>query len=427
VPDFYHQLAAESNDYGVFDVPYMQSAPWDETGTEYTLFSSYMQFYQMFHGKGIAAGYLSRTYAQHPVFRWMNCQSLQTDFLNQSNCIANVEADLICHNYRYVVIHKNLHADEFSATQRQAFLQLFATRTPLVEDADTVVYAVGGSGAGQPELIGCFGSTWYPWHPQGWRWTTSPAQVVVDASAPTTAMLEINTVFLHDPNGPDGLGTTGVLQVDDGAQVQAVTLRTGAITRVPVQVRPSGALTMTLAAGNFQPTQYGGTDPLRYSFAVRDLRLVPPVAVAAGADVLPYDLTQVELGRTLTTLSLDASWYAHDAHGWRWAASPARLGVAVAAPTMAMLELEPALLHDPDGADGLGSRGLLRVDDGTQVQEVFVHLGAVTRIPVRLQPNGTLTFELAAGNFQPTTYGSSDPAVYSFALKTLRLVPLAEQ
>lgn len=276
VPEFYQQLAHDHDDYGVFDVPYTRLLPHGRP--EYVSFSSYAQFFQMFHRKGIASGYLSRTYPNHPLFQWIYCQGTKPDFSDPCSCGGTVEEDLIRHNYRYVVIHKNLHLDEFADKQRQAFLQLFADRQPVHEDEDTVVYAVGVVDLTPSELVVCFSPTWYPWHTDRisqWRWTSSPAQIVVRNPLPTTAMLEIDALFIHDPDGVDGIGPEGVLYVDDGHQVQEVTLRGGATTQVPVQLQYSSVITMTLAAGNYQPSQYGSTDASYYGFSVTDLRIIP--------------------------------------------------------------------------------------------------------------------------------------------------------
>ena len=62
-PEFYKHIAGDGAQYGVFDLP-TTTSPF----TPYVNESAQYMLYQMTHGKGIAAGYISRTYRANTRF-----------------------------------------------------------------------------------------------------------------------------------------------------------------------------------------------------------------------------------------------------------------------------------------------------------------------------------------------------------------------
>lgn len=106
VPNFYKQIRADTDVYGVFDLP-LAAAP----SRGFIDHSSFYQIYQMTHQKGIASGYLSRTFSVHPVFScWIPAREpKQVDVLvnnSATDCFNTAEYDLARAGYRYVVLHK---------------------------------------------------------------------------------------------------------------------------------------------------------------------------------------------------------------------------------------------------------------------------------------------------------------------------------
>ena len=62
IPRFYQEIAHDNQQYGIFDLPVNPTPGTDS----YIIKSAMYQIYQMTHHKGIAGGYISRTYKDHP-------------------------------------------------------------------------------------------------------------------------------------------------------------------------------------------------------------------------------------------------------------------------------------------------------------------------------------------------------------------------
>jgi hypothetical protein len=89
------------------------------------------------------------------------------------------------------------------------------------------------------------------------------------------AVLQITPMFIHDPQSKDGLGASGILNIQVGATFSAaVTINAGQPIRVPIMLAAgSQTITLSLQAGNFQPSQYGRKDTTTLSFAVNAIDL----------------------------------------------------------------------------------------------------------------------------------------------------------
>ena len=149
LPSFYQTIARDSQTYAVLDLP---------PGGD----SSYM-YYQTFHRKPIAWGYLSRGFLKYPVAEVAN--ALAAD-LSRSSAL-KARNDLARIGYRYLVWHK--HGELFSLRRPETvrngpfqgppgdpqsvpFIRLaFAGEKPLVDDALVTVYTIpGGERASGP-------------------------------------------------------------------------------------------------------------------------------------------------------------------------------------------------------------------------------------------------------------------------------------
>jgi hypothetical protein len=270
VPSFYRQLASDLQQYGVFDLPTQPD--------EYV--TAIYQFYQMTHGKGIAAAYLSRTYACHPLFpHLIDGPRSQPDLLlngQPADAYANALVDLARAGYRYVVWHKTVAPDAESEASARAFIDtVFEDQSPMMEDALVAVYPVPPhTDAACLTTSIRLGDNWRGAEVER-RWAASPATLIVDSPGTQRVALEITPESIHDPQSNVGVGAAGRLRVQLGdTPAQTVALTAGEVTSVPLIVPPgSHTLTLSLEAGNFRPSEYGQEDETLLSFAVRSINL----------------------------------------------------------------------------------------------------------------------------------------------------------
>src|SRR5262249_50519521 len=279
VPQFYEQIAGDPEQYGVFDLPLKSSGSlsWNWT-TAY--FSSYYQIFQMTHHKGIAAGYISRTYGQHPVFADIMADTVEQLRLNgRPAAYANFQRILARNSYRYVVLHKTLFSDPSQgeaknlADSRALLDAAFGSQKPIVDDDLVRVYKVEPD----PNAIELrWGEHWSFLDTKAKaRWAASPATLSVTAPSARPAVLQITPTFIHDPQAKDGLGGSGILNIQVGASVAtSVAISAGQPVSVPIALAAgSQTITLSLQAGNFQPSQYGKKDTRTLSFAVSAIDL----------------------------------------------------------------------------------------------------------------------------------------------------------
>ena len=282
VPPFYQQIARDPAHYGVFDLPLKPAAGFSY-GLAFQHTSSFYQIYQITHGKGIDGGYVSRTYARHPIFdALLNTRSAGMNILRvdgQVSAFASFQDDLAQNGYRYVVLHKDQTQPPDTSfapgyeSSRQLLDVVFAGQLPLVDDTWTTVYQV----AANPSLRLSFGQGWRT--PESkWCWATSPATLEIESPLAQTVQLQITSVYLHDPQSPSGVGAHGMLDVQVGAQPAApLPMIAGQPSSVPITlVKGRQTITLTLKAGNFQPSRYGGSDHALLSFAVSMITIAKP-------------------------------------------------------------------------------------------------------------------------------------------------------
>jgi hypothetical protein len=279
VPQFYQQIAGDREQYGVFDLPLKSSGSFSWNWTT-AYFSSYYQIFQMTHHKGIASGYISRTYGEHPVFADIMADSIQQLRINgQPAAYVDFQQTLARNNYRYAVLHKTLFTDPAKGdtknlAESQALLDAaFGARPPIVDDQLVKVYQVDPN-AKQIELR--WGQNWGDLDKKAQaRWAISPASLDVVAPAARQVVLQITPTFIHDPQSEGGLGANGVLHIQTGDTFSTdVPITAGQPTSVPIALQPgSQTITLSLKAGNFQPSQYGKKDNRTLSFAVNAIDL----------------------------------------------------------------------------------------------------------------------------------------------------------
>ena len=184
VPAFYHQIAADEGKYGVLDLPV---TPDPEVAID--PYSAHYQTYQMVHEKGIANGYISRTYESHPLFPCLYDEwEERTDVLVNgapSACPFHPLYDLPRYGYRYIVAHKpqTAYADyrlgSAGAQSTSAFIEKYlGGAQPLYDDYLATVYAMPGTA--NPTSLPLAVDLSSNWHAregdgaQSWRWARSP-------------------------------------------------------------------------------------------------------------------------------------------------------------------------------------------------------------------------------------------------------------
>ncbi len=273
VPDFYQQIARDPAVYGVFDLP-LKYADGFGYGLSYITNTSIYQMYQMTHRKGIHGGYVSRTYATHPLFADLmsfRYPDLLIDGIPAP--FANFLPALSRYGYRYVVLHTDNPDAPGVASARTLLEAVFGPQPPLVQDNLATVYQVAPKpGTTEARL----GSGWLP-PEDGWHWAMSPATIVVDSPCPQRAVLQITPASIFSPDTQQGLGAQGKLTIQVGKGQPQVVLITVEQPTSPEITLATGSQTITLSleAGNFVPSDYGGDDNRALSFAVRSIDLQP--------------------------------------------------------------------------------------------------------------------------------------------------------
>lgn len=275
VPEFYRQIAADPEPYGVFDLP-LKFAGGYGYGLSYITHSAYYQLYQMTHHKGIHGAYLSRTYLKHPLFSDLMSFRYPDLLINGVAApIVNFEPILARNGYRYVVLHSEEADTEGAATARELVDAVFgaagSNRQPIEQDELVTVYQVSPAPATTEARLA---SGWL--EPEdGWHWATSPATITIDSPCRQPATLEIVPFAIHGTDGANGLSATGMLGVKvDDQDPQTVPLTVEQPSPVSLTLdEGSQTISLELEAGNFQPSQYGGPDERTLSFAIRTIDL----------------------------------------------------------------------------------------------------------------------------------------------------------
>jgi hypothetical protein len=290
VPAVYAALAHDNESYGVLDLPIRplpESSPID--------YSARYQVLQMTHRKGIAGGYISRTYGRHPVSpcifeRDRVLPDIRVDGV-PSRCEPAAIYQLASRGYRYVVWHMpgvGTHDDRSTSFARQdseAFVAAaFGGRDPDVGDATVRAWRIPSGDAALPagavvELM----TGWYPAEPK-WRWAVSPATLGVTSPRRMNAELAIDVALLHGLETPVGLGGAGVLIVTTGTATVSVPVKPGETVRVPITLTTGETVvTLALGAGNFRPRDYGQNDMRTLSFAIASIDLATESRNPGGA------------------------------------------------------------------------------------------------------------------------------------------------
>ena len=442
IPPFYQQLAQDPEQYGVFDLP-IRPAQELNINTDYTTYSSRYQLYQMTHHKGIATGYISRYFDYHPVFaqlisRSPNDAPRREDVrLNgqPANRYADAEYELARNGYRYVVFHKPQPDDKlylpgsWGEQSSQKFLkQVFADRTPVVDDAFTTVYQVRpitDVTTLMPTIVlrESLESSNYEITRGGQRWAVSPATFYVASPRAEAAYIKVTPGQVENAqtNAPVAGGQL-TLQTPAGRSVSAI-VRAGQAVILPLVLSPgSQIITLTL-----QPTrtQVADAAPKYLNFAIDSIDLRTAGHFAFAPDVLVEGQPQSK-ARTDLAVMFGEGWYDRESDGtadWRWAQSPATLWVYSDRPRQVALDFTPAFLHEPVSPNQLGDKGLMSISaNGTSPIEVPVRVNQLTSNALDLNTGwNQLTIALATGNFLPAETGLPDSRPLSFAIKSIDL------
>ncbi|MFN8481889.1 MAG: hypothetical protein U0768_02375 [Anaerolineae bacterium] len=280
VPSFYKQIAQDPETYGVFDLPHKPRQ--DASGTE---FGAPYQVFQTVHGKGIAGGYVSYVYPQHPIFPcWYSTDAKPEDIQvngEARSCYTNAQYELAQNGYRYLVQHKpQKWYSEYkpgSAADKlaRAFVKAgFPNATPIVDDDLTTVYRVPPPAEGAPIATTLeLRDNWEP-REDGWRWARSPATLAVISPTEQQAVLQITPSALHDPDAPNGSGQRGRLRVTVGDFDTVVDVAVDQTTEVPLTLKPGQqTIALALEAGNYRPLDFGVQDTRTLSFSTKLINL----------------------------------------------------------------------------------------------------------------------------------------------------------
>ena len=281
VPGFYAALAHDSEQYGVLDLPIRPLR--DLSPVDY---SARYQVLQMTHGKGIAGGYVSRTYDRHPIAPCLSqIDRAPADVRvngEPSRCEPAAIFQLASQGYRYVVWHlpwdqtRDNSPGSFAEQDAAAFVRAaFGTRSADVSDAAIKAWRMPSPERALPATpVVELTTGWYPLEPQ-WRWAQSPAALRITSAARMNAELAISVALVHGLETPVGLGQDGVLIVTVGADPVSVAVKPGETVRVPIALEQGVTdITLRLGSGNFRPSDYGQQDTRTLSFAVSAVDLV---------------------------------------------------------------------------------------------------------------------------------------------------------
>jgi hypothetical protein len=430
VPQFYQQIASDREQYGVFDLPLKSSGSFSWNWTT-AYFSSYYQIFQMTHHKGIASGYISRTYGEHPLFADIMADAVaQLRIDDQPAAYVDFQQTLARNNYRYAILHKTLFTDPSKGdtkylAESQALLNAaFGAQPPIVDDDLVKVYQVDPN-IQQIELR--WGQNWSFLDKKAQaRWAVSPATLAVVAPAARPAILQITPAFIHDPQSEDGLGASGILNIQVGDSFSTdVAISAGQPISVPIALATgSQAITLTLQAGNFQPSQYGQKDTRTLSFAVNAINLESAEHIALPPDIL-VDGQPQQAGNAQIMATEGAGWYPPETgKQGRWANSPSELQIYSANGQQVELQLLTKTLYD--GANGLTDQGTILVTVRDEMpQRALVRAGQPIHANVELRPGwNSVKIALEAGNFQAIQLfpSSGDQRWLSFKIDQLDIL-----
>lgn len=436
-PDFYRQIAQIDEEYGVLDLPIKPSKNAWHVG-----YSAFFQVHQIVHQKGIFSGYLSRTYAQVPILPHMvtHFGEAQTDISLNSKPISiftNAQVDLARHGYRYVVWHKNPFFGGDTAwaeTATSAFIAAaFGQQPPIRDDALSRVYRIAPyTHTMRLQTTIALHKNWYERNENETRWAVSPATLRTTSPYSQPVLLQITPAFLYEPALENNFhrGTRGELTVEttpgSSTTVQVVADQT---TTFPLVLpAESQLITLTLRAGNFQPSSlYANSSDNRWlSFAIRSINLQTAEGMPLPADILVDGRPQQRI-RTRIIALYGTNWYQREVtHARRWGQSPAEVVIYSPTDQRVQIRFKPALLHVPGSTNGLGTQGTMRITiNGEAAQTLTVRVQQPSSADISLRSGwNTVTFALASGNFRPsdTGAGSSDTRLLSFALTTIDIL-----
>jgi hypothetical protein len=425
VPQFYEQIADDNEHYGVFDLP-ITSHPTQSMIS----FSSYYQYYQTIHGKGIAGGYLSRAYVSHPLFPHLMSLSVspvQEVFRingQPTNAYADADALLAQYGYRYLVWHKHLPQNPFNTLDYVA--ALFPDQEPIIDDHLVRVYELRppDDAASQGLMIKPV-QNWHGGSTQVW-WARSPATLTVHSPTAQPAVLRMQIASAYQPEGGQGIGQSGVLHVIQADNSnQTIAFDTGQISAAPLELRPGNqTITVALDAGNFRPSEYGLPDGRRLSFALNMVDLLTLDEVDLPPDLLLNGEPQRAAAGELVAL-FGSGWHTHEPDlGMRWAGSPAEILTYSPQPQSAHIVLQPASTYHPAGVDGTIFAAL----NDAEPQPYTLNPMEPVVIPVTLQTGwNTLRLERAAGTFRPIEVLPNTVDRRSLAFEVLGVNIITEQ
>ncbi len=416
IPNFYRELAKDTEQYNVFDLPIKPDST-HRYSTWYVSYSTYYQMYQMVHKKGIASGYLARVYVPHPIFGHIISEKVPDSPTyenilingNPANRYENMEYELAANDYRYVVFHKpqdsytNYHEGSWGELNSLQFIdETFPLGSPIVDDNLVAVYEVSQS-LNKTDIIPSIALI------NANKWTSSPISFSIASPVPQIAELDIlmkniNTetdvfrklyITLESANG---ISVNSEIKVD-----HTITL--------PLLLN-AGIQTVTL---NFEGND---SDPSEKSYGVSLDR------VNLRTSNVPYTSYFLQNG---IQIGYGSGWYKPenwDDSGmqWYWAMSPSSLWIHnPEGDKKAQLETLLGAVHSPSSVDGLGHEGVFTITvNNSDPKYLSGQLGHPLIVDLDLNSGwNEIVFELEAGNFRPIDMNSDngDARQLGFAMK----------
>jgi hypothetical protein len=430
-PAFYREIARDSEQYGVLDLPIR---PFQEITYKawYVYFSSYYQIHQMTHGKGIAVGYVDRPYKIHPLFGHFISDSTSSSPQLQAftvdgepaDCYANVQYELARHGYRYVVWHKpqsgyqGYGEGSWGEEAAEQFVKaVFGEQPPLTEDDLVRVYAVGPlpDVADLTTTIAPRGSTFQNSSEAETQitWAFSPASLYLASPRSTLAYLEVTPIAIHDPRTGGYLESATLTVTSSGGITTTAALTGGQTSRLPLLMSAgSEVITLTLRSPDAPPSEDAW---LNFAFSAVNLQTTSAILPDIVVDGQP----QQGDNRRLVALH-GPGWYEAEAPAWRWAQSPAELLVYSDSPRTARMQISLGALYDPGAGDGLGDEGVMHIQSNdVALEPTIVRTGQAVVLEVPLQQGwNSIVLGLENGNFRPCDVqpGNGDRRQLSFAV-----------
>jgi len=269
VPDFYHKISNDTDNYALLEIPQNSNA-------------GYMDFqylyYQTVHNKSLVGGYAARYPAnvnnfqrETPLIRELNNYSLQTKDILQEDVTEIGTSVLHANNIRYVIIHKNQLSSEQLNFANDLLKKTLKTEPDLYAEDGLIVYHVPDETI-RPFVL--LGNGWN--HRENWdgtttRWTSNNATLLIYSGATEDAALKFKACSLHSPK---------TLEVYNGKTLQSKQIINTNLSTVNIPITlKSGknVILLNVPEGTERPCDFPelkNNDTRELSIAIQEVQLI---------------------------------------------------------------------------------------------------------------------------------------------------------